>query len=120
MCSCVLMLPIPSIKLKQAEIFILQLHCGMLTIEIRNVHNYIYNIGISTLKGIHIAYSEGRVGGNQILLHCIPLGWHQNHLRTDLADKTSNLQQSSQQSATGSSSLPPPPLNESQKLFCIR
>lgn len=95
MCSCKPMLPILSIKLKQTEIFIIQLHCGILTIEIRNVHNYIHNIDINTLKGIHIAYSEGRVGGNQILLHCIPLEWHQNHLRTDLPDKTSNSQQRS-------------------------
>jgi len=93
----------------------------MLTIEIRNVHNYIYNTDINTLKGIHIAYSEDRVGGNQILPHCIPLEWHQNHLRTDPTDNTSNLQQSSQQSTMSSSSLPPPPpLNESQKLFRIR
>lgn len=56
MCSGTLVLPILSIKLKQ--IFIIQLHCGMLTIEIRNVHNYIYNTDINTLKGIHIAYSE--------------------------------------------------------------
>lgn len=98
----------------KAKRFLSYNYCGMLTIEIRNVHNYIYNIDINTLKGIHIAYSEGRVGGNQILLHCIPLEQHQNHLRTDLADKTSNLQQSSYQSTMGSSSLPPPPpLNES-------
>lgn len=119
MWHCMVMLPIPSIKLKDR--FLSYNYCGMLTIEIRNVHNYIYNIDINTLKGIHIAYSEGRVGGNQILLHCIPLEQHQNDLRTDLADKTSNLQQSSYQSTMGSSSLPPPPpLNESWKLFCIR
>lgn len=50
----------------------------------RNVHNYIYNIDINPFKGIHIAYSERRVGGDQVLLLRTALEWHQNHLRADL------------------------------------
>lgn len=88
----------------------------MLTIEIRNVHNYIYNIDISTLKGIQIAFSESRVGGNQILLHCILLEQHQNHSRTDLADN-SRIYNKVHSDRHGSSSSPPPP-HDSHKLFC--
>lgn len=51
---------------------------------LHSVHNYIYNIDINPFKGIHIAYSEGRVGGDQILLLRTALEWHQNRLRPDL------------------------------------
>lgn len=89
------------------EIFIIQLHCGMLTIEIRNVRKYIHNIDINTLKGIQIAFSESRVGGNQILLHCILLEQHQNHSRTDLTDNTRIYKVHSDRH--GSNPSPPPP-----------